>query len=200
MIDPTEEFAQRMARARGGCGEALGRLLESCHGYLLMVARQEFDADLLAKGGPSDVVQETFLDAHRDFGRFQGGSEAELLAWLRCLLRHNMANFTRRYRDTDKRQVQREVPLDGGTAAGGAGPAADAATPSGLAMEGERARALEQALGRLPEDYRQVILLRHREGRSFPEIAELMGRSPNAVHKLWVRAVERLQQELDAPP
>src|SRR5262245_59687972 len=201
MSDPTEGFAQWLTRARDGCGEARGQLLESCRGYLLMIARQELDDDLLPKVGPSDLVQETFLDAHRDFGRFQGGSEAELLAWLRCLLRNNVPNFTRRYRDTEKRQVQREVPLDGGTAAGGdAGPAADAATPSGLAMEGERARALEQALGRLPEDYRQVILLRHQEGLPFPEIAARMGRSPNAVHKLWVRAVERLQQELEAPP
>ena len=201
MSDPAGEFARRLAQARTGSGEALGRLLESCRGYLLMVARQELDADLQAKGGPSDVVQETFLDAHRDFPRFHGDSETELLAWLRCLLLNNLANFTRRYRDTEKRQVGREVPLDAGPSAGGAPePFADASTPSGHAMEQERAQALQRALARLPEDYRQVLLLRHQDGLPFPEIAGRMGRSPNAVHKLWVRAVERLQQELEAPP
>jgi RNA polymerase sigma-70 factor (ECF subfamily) len=56
------------------------------------------------------------------------------------------------------------------------------------------------ALDRLPEDYRQVLLLRHQEELPFEEIARVMGRSPNAVQKLWARAVERMQQELDITP
>jgi RNA polymerase sigma-70 factor (ECF subfamily) len=66
-------------------------------------------------------------------------------------------------------------------------------------MRGEQSATLERALDRLPEDYRRVIQLRYREERSFEEIAQLMQRSPNAARKLWARAIERLQQELEAP-
>src|SRR5262245_40328741 len=59
------EFVARLAMARAGEGEALGRVLDSCRGYLLMIARQELDAGLQAKGGASDLVQETFVDAQR---------------------------------------------------------------------------------------------------------------------------------------
>ena len=95
-----------------------------------------------------------------DFGRFQGSSEQELLAWLRLLLLHNVANFTRRYRGTDKRRVDREVGLDGTESAAGrrARLATDTPSPSSEAIAHEQAEKIRQALGRLPEDYRRVIL------------------------------------------
>ena len=65
-------------------------------------------------------------------------------------------------------------------------------------MQAEQVLALELAVARLPEDYRRVIQLRYHEERSFETIAELMERSPNAVRKLWSRAIERLQLEMDA--
>ena len=48
-----------------------------------MVANQELSPELAAKLGPSDLVQETFLKAHCEIGRFHGHTEADLLAWLR---------------------------------------------------------------------------------------------------------------------
>ena len=67
-------------------------------------------------------------------------------------------------------------------------------------MAAEEDRALEEALGRLPEDYRRVLLWRYREERSFEEIGRLLEKSPNAARKLWQRAVERLRQELAGHP
>jgi RNA polymerase sigma-70 factor (ECF subfamily) len=67
-------------------------------------------------------------------------------------------------------------------------------------MEHEQDEALQAALGRLPADYRQVITLRYHEQLSFEEIGRLLQRSPDAARKLWARAVERLQEELDPPP
>jgi DNA-directed RNA polymerase specialized sigma24 family protein len=66
-------------------------------------------------------------------------------------------------------------------------------------MAHEQAEALEQALAGLPKDYRQVILLRYQEEHTFEEIGRLMNRSADAARKLWLRAVERLQQEMDKP-
>jgi RNA polymerase sigma-70 factor (ECF subfamily) len=194
--------AEWLGAARAGSREALGEALEACRGYLLLVAQRELDPALHAKGGASDLVQQTFLEAQQDFARFQGDTEAELLAWLRRMLLNNLANFTRRYRDTDKRAVAREISLQALSSlrVRGQGPGGDTPTPSDAAMQDEQALALEHALALLPDDYREVIRLRYQEERSFEEIGQSMERSANAARKLWLRAVERLQQELDVPP
>jgi RNA polymerase sigma-70 factor (ECF subfamily) len=201
VVEPARDASQYLPAARAGSREALGQALELCRGYLLRVANQGLDADLRAKGGASDLVQQTFLEAQRDFGGFQGSSEEELIAWLRQLLLHNVANFSRGYRDTDKRRVAREVELDAAQlAAGGkAELAADIPSPSTEAIAREQAEKIQRMLKRLPEDYRRVILLRNQERRSFAEIGQLMDRSAEAARRLWSQAIERLQQELETP-
>jgi RNA polymerase sigma-70 factor (ECF subfamily) len=198
MAEPLREMAGWLPAARAGSREALGQALEACRDYLLLVADRELAADLRAKVGASDLVQETFLEAQRDFARFHGDSPGELRAWLRRLLLNNLANCARGYRDTAKRQLGREVPF---AAAGDAADGAIAATPSptGQAMAREAAERLDRAVERLPEDYRRVIRLRHQEGRSFEEIGETLRRSPNAARMLWLRAVEQLRQEWERP-
>jgi RNA polymerase sigma-70 factor (ECF subfamily) len=69
------------SNARAGSALALGQLLEGCRQYLLVAAARGLDAALASKGGPSNVVQRTFLEAQRDFHQFVGDSEAELIAW-----------------------------------------------------------------------------------------------------------------------
>ena len=193
------ELAQWLAAARGGSREALGQALDACRRYLLIVAQRELDPDLQAKGSASDLVQETFLEAQRDFAQFHGDSSAEWKAWLRQLLRNNLANFTRTYRATAKRDVHREVTVDPAGSSGGSRTrlVADILSPSGLAVEHEQAQSLLRALEQLPEDYRQVILFRYQEQQPFEEIARLMNRSGNAVRILWSRAVRRLRQTME---
>ena len=202
MSEQSESFAQWLPAARAGSPDDLGRMLEACRAYLLTVARRELDPDLQGKNSASDLVQETFLDAQRDFPRFRGDSEAEWLAWLRQMLLNNIGNFTRRYRATQKRQVSGEVPLprEGSSVQAGEGLADDTPSPSEILALQERAEAVTRILAQLPEDYRQVLLLRYQEQLSFEEIAQRMSRSINAVRKLWARAVERFQQEMGSPP
>jgi RNA polymerase sigma-70 factor (ECF subfamily) len=202
MAERAKDAGRWLSAAHAGSNEALGQALEACRGYLLLIARRHLDADLQAKGGASDLVQETFLEAQRDFGQFRGTSEAELLAWLRRLLLNNLGHFTRRYRGTGKRAVGREVApsADGSSAAAGPALPADTPSPSGQAMAHEQAEALQRALERLPDDYRRVITLRYDEGQSFEEIGRRMGRSPDAARKLWARAMERLRQEWEGLP
>jgi RNA polymerase sigma-70 factor (ECF subfamily) len=187
MVDSLGDDARWLSAAREGSGEALGRLLEACRNYLRLVAERELDPSLRGKGGVSDLVQETLFEAVRDFERFHGSTEAELLAWLRRLLLNNLVSFTRLYRQTGKRQVEREVPLSD--------PSAHSLTPSGHAMVNEQSEAIRTALGRLPEEYRRVLRLRYEEGQPFEQIGAAMGLSSNAARKLWVRAVKRLQHE-----
>jgi RNA polymerase sigma-70 factor (ECF subfamily) len=193
----SNDVARRLAAARAGSREALGAALEACRAYLLLIAREELDPDLRAKGGSSDLVQETFLEAHRDFGQFGGDNEQELKAWLRRMLVNNVANFTRRFRAA-KRQAAAEVSLNAApsSAARVGQLAAASPPPDQQTLARERNEAVRRALDRLPEDYRQVLNLRYEEGCSFETIGERLGRSSNAAQKLFARAVERLQQEL----
>jgi RNA polymerase sigma-70 factor (ECF subfamily) len=199
MDQSANDISQWLPEARTGSLEALGQLLETYRRYLLLIAEHELDSVLHAKGGASDLVQETFLEAQQAFPRFHGDSEEELRAWLRRLLLNNVANFTRRYQATDKRKVAREVPLEtreGLETPGGQLPA-DTPSPSGEAVANEQAEVVRAVLGQLPVEYQQVLTWRYQEGRSFEEIGQRLGRTPNAARKLFARALERFEQELE---
>src|SRR5947209_10676268 len=105
---PTDEL---LRRACAGDDDARGRLLEAYRGYLTLLARVQLGQRLQGKADPSDLVQETFLEAHRDFAQFRGRTEAELAAWLRQILAHNLANLVRHYRGTQRRDVRLEQQL-----------------------------------------------------------------------------------------
>jgi RNA polymerase sigma-70 factor, ECF subfamily len=202
MAGHSQEVTRWLAAARTGSVQALGEALEACRGYLLSIAQRELEPDLQAKGGASDLVQETFLKAHRHFERFNGDTEGELLRWLRRMLLNNLADFRDLYRAAEKRQVGREVSLANADSSGRSAnaPAAAGLSPSGLAMAQEQTQWLHEMLNRLPEDHRQVLVLRHQDDLSFEEIGARMQRSADAARKLWARAVERLQEETEKPP
>ena len=149
-----------VAAARRGSREALGQALEACRLYLLSIADRQLDEDLQAKGGASDLVQETFLEAQRDFEQFRGSSPDELRAWLRQVLLHNLGAFTRRFRTTSKRAVGLEVALQsaGSSADLGERLAGSNLSPSALAMEAGAGRCVAASpgavAGRLPADRR----------------------------------------------
>ncbi len=183
---PRDAFAADIAAARQGCEEALNRLFRECRSYLLMVANQVLPAELRAKTGPSDVVQETFLQVKKNFDRFQGSSESELLAWLRGVLLNNVHDVSRHFLGTEMRQVRREVSLNHGLSDADLGCVVDVVVPSpgSQLVADEEAARLNAALGRLSGDYRRVIVLRNWEERSFAEIGEAFGRSAEAARKL----------------
>ena len=188
-----EDFGGCLTAARDGSRDALGRTLETCRPYLLAIARDELSGALRAKGGASDLVQDTFLEAQSSFPQFRGNSEAELRAWLRQLLHHRAAKFGRRYRTTLKRRLSREAALPRRDSPG---PDRRLPTPSVQLMAREQAQRLRQALEQMPDDYRQVVTLRYVEQCSFEEIGLRMGRTPNAARLLWLRAIERVRRDL----
>jgi RNA polymerase sigma-70 factor, ECF subfamily len=183
--------------ARAGSPQALGHALEAYRGYLLLMAEKKLGADVRSKAGASDLVQETFLEAQRDFGRFRGKTRREFRVWLRRILLHNVGVFTSQYRDTGKRDVAREVGLAG--AGWKSGPdvdvAASTASPSAKLAACEQAQALRAAIDRLPDDYRRAITLRFDGSLTFEQIGQELGRSEEAARKLWVRAMEYLRDE-----
>ena len=100
---------QQIAAARQGSVDALGELLESYRNYLLLIANAEVDGELRPKFGASDLVQETFVRAQQGFAAFAGTTEGELQAWLRQILLNHCRNLRQTYRDTQKRDVGREL-------------------------------------------------------------------------------------------
>jgi len=191
-------LADRLAAARAGSTEALGQSLEQFRRYLLEVARNAIGPALKVKGGASDLVQETFLEAQRRFDHFDGASEGQLRAWLRCLLLHEAAKLGRRYGTTAKRKLSREISLgDDGPAVHPSQIAGPGPTPSVAIMSAEQSQLLRAAIDRLPEEYRRVMNLRYIDGLAFDEVGRRLGRSPDAARMLWGRALERLKHELN---
>jgi RNA polymerase sigma-70 factor (ECF subfamily) len=197
MSEPNAGPLPWLPAARAGSREALGQALEACRGYLLLVAQRELADDLRAKVGPSDLVQQTLLDAVKDFACFAGDSQTELFAWLRRLLLNNLTDLARQYRHTGKRDLGREAAgpdqssLDPAGMLPGGLP-----SPSGAAIAAEEVEAVERGLRALPENYRQIILRRYRDEWSFEEIGAELGLTPNAARKLLLRAIRRMQEEL----
>jgi RNA polymerase sigma-70 factor (ECF subfamily) len=189
-----------LREARRGCRDALGELLELYRNYLALVARTQIDLHLQSQTNPSDLVQEAFLEAYRDFGQFRGESEAELLAWLRRILVHNLAGLVEKQVLARKRDVRRVVSLgrrlaalEQSSALLDAALVSSAGSPSKHAQRRELAALLADQLARLPADYREVIVLRNLEGLDFAEVARHMGRTSGAVRVLWLRALNRLR-------
>ena len=187
-------FNHMLHSARAGDRKALGHLLDSFRSYLNLFADRKLGADLKPKCSRSDLVQRTFLDAQGAFDRFTGANTDELRAWLERILLNNLGDVVRQFRQAEKRQIGREVPL--ADHAPKIDRLIDESSPSKHIAALEESERLQQALRRLPPDYRKVIVLRSLKRRKFEAIAEAMGRSAGAVKKLWSRAILQLKEEM----
>jgi RNA polymerase sigma-70 factor (ECF subfamily) len=193
-----------LALARAGDGAALGQLLEQHQGYLALLARLQISRRLQGKVDASDLVQETFLEAHRNFGLFRGSNGTAFVGWLRQILATNLAQSCRRYFGTQRRDVRLErelaLALDESSRVLDRGLIAASSSPSSQAARREQGVLLAAALEELPEAYREVIILRHLEGLSFPDVARRMNRSLDSVKNLWTRALAQLRRSLGEAP
>ena len=201
MLDPVDDAFRR---AQQGEAEALGALLESYRSYLRVLAASQISHRLGRRVSASDIVQDTMLAAHRDFGAFRGESPEQFTAWLRQILSRNLFRAIERHIKTDKRDVRREVSLDqvaGSVDSSAAGLAtlipSDQSTASQIVSRDEQTRRLIDLLEQLPEHYQQVIMLRNFQGMRFDDIAQQMGRTATATRLLWLRAINKLRVAFD---
>ena len=183
-------------------GRDVAAELERYRSWLALLARLQVDARFRAKFDPSDIVQQTLLEAVRGWPKFRGATDAELTAWLRQILAHVLQHEMRRY-GVPRRDLGRELSLEAVIAESsrrlGDALAAPGSSPSEHAGRKELELRLADALSRLPADYAEVILLRNVESLPHEEVARRMGRGTGAVRMLWVRALARLREELTAP-
>jgi RNA polymerase sigma-70 factor, ECF subfamily len=179
-----------------------GRILEPYRDYLRLLARLHLDPRLRPKLDPSDLVQQTLLEAYRAMDGWEEHTPAERAAWLRRILAHNLANairdFTRARRDVNLERSL-EAALDASSSRLGALLPDTGPTPSEQAVQNERLLHLAHALIELPEPQREAIVLRHYENWSLEEISRHLGRTPAAVAGLLHRGLKALRVRLQEP-
>jgi RNA polymerase sigma-70 factor (ECF subfamily) len=193
----TTDFMELVRKARDGDRDALGRVLES---YRKTLKRKGFD--MIRRDGrfpnwDSDLLQQTFLEASRDFRQFTGDKPHELHAWLTQLLRNNFRNMERAFRGTAKRDVRRVISLSDVPE----GELERSLSFTGLLPEvalvaRENADAVGEALRKLPNSYREVLQLRYWQLSTFPEIAELTDLTSEGARKICERAIQKLRLHL----
>jgi RNA polymerase sigma-70 factor, ECF subfamily len=187
--------------AKAGDGAALGRLLERYRNYMALLVRIQVGRRLSRKVDPEDLLQEIGLEIHRKLPMFRGSSEREFLTWVRRMIGSILANQFRHFLGTKCRDIRLEQALvdelDHSSRALNASLVAPQSTPSQQAVRREQAVILADALQGLPDDYREVIILRQLEGLSFPDVARRMGRTQDSVKNVWLRALARLRRSLE---
>lgn len=148
---------------------------------------------LREKESCSDLVQTVCREAIENIGNYRFHDENGFKQWLYSAALHKIHARARHYR-AGKRDAHRERPLpdDAASTAGGADVPRDVRTPSRQAAAREDLAILREAFDRLPDDYREVIVLSREHGLPHAEIAKRLSRSEPAVRVLLSRALARL--------
>jgi RNA polymerase sigma-70 factor (ECF subfamily) len=171
--------------------------------YLHLLARLQLPANLRAKLGASDVVQQSLLEAHRAVEQLTALDEPARIAFLRKILANNLTDFVRHF-DAGAYDVARERPLEAvlheSSARLADWLALEQSSPSQQVVHQEQLLALAGALAQLPEDQRVAVEMKHLQGLTVAAVAEAMGRSETAVGGLLRRGLKRLREFLCDPP
>jgi len=195
VVGQSVTWSSLVESARLGDDDAFGQICDRIYEYLLLTTRN-LGNGLSEKFGASDIVQQTLLEARQDIVSFRGDSKKDLQVWLAQLVRYNLIDATRRYRNTGKRDVSRELSnnIDGiendypGLAQ----------TASSIFRHQETDEQMLRALATLPEKWRRVVELRLWEELPYAEIGDKLAISAAAARKIMERALEELRKNLSA--
>jgi RNA polymerase sigma-70 factor (ECF subfamily) len=179
--------------------DEFGLALERCRPYLRLLAQLHQDPRLRAKLDASDLVQQTFLQAHQASAGFRGQDEAALRAWLRQILARNLVHAARDF-GRDKRDIGREqsiqASLDLSSVRLEGWLIAQQSSPSQKAVHHEQMARLPDALASLPEAQREAVILHYWHDCTVAAIALHMGRTTAAVAGLLKRGLQQLRLQL----
>jgi RNA polymerase sigma-70 factor, ECF subfamily len=195
------ELQRWLDMARAGDRDSLGRLLDALHHDLLLAAHANLDGRLKQRIDAADIVQQTFLEAQRDLGSLRGHDLATFHAWLRNILRHNLAAAIARHVLAAKRSVGREHRQAEQSSAADpiVGAVGSTTSPSQRAIRNESEGVLMEALKQLPPNQAEAIYLRYVDGLSLVAICQQLNKSDTAVAGLLKRGLQKLRAILVEP-
>jgi len=181
----------------GQAADDIQTLLRGYRGYLRTLAESRIAPELRGKLDPSDIVQQSMLQAFQAWEQFRGTADGERLAWLRQIIIRNTLHALRDLQ-RDKRDIRRECSLDETIDASSkrleVWLAAEQSTPSSLVRRAEEILRVAKALDELPESQREAIVMYYWQGCPLSEVGKNMARSKPAVAGLLHRGLQRLRE------
>jgi RNA polymerase sigma-70 factor (ECF subfamily) len=193
--DETRGFLQQI---RSG-GSDFDRLFARHRESLRRLVAMRFDAKLRARLDPSDVVQDTQIEAFRRLPDYLARQPMPFYLWLRKMAHERLIMMRRRHIDASRRAVGRELPLpDASSVLLARQLLASEKTPSQRMGAAELAQRVRLAVGQLPESDREILLMRAYEGLTYQEISHILDIEPAAARKRQGRALIRLHAQLKA--
>jgi RNA polymerase sigma-70 factor (ECF subfamily) len=202
MIPNSPETQELLDRANRGEAEAVERLLTTHREPLRRMIGLRLDPALAARVDASDVVQDVLLEAHRRLKDYLRDPKMPFHLWLRHIAKDHVIDAHRRHRQAQRRSLDREQALVPGRLADHssfelAGQLVDPEqTPATAAIRQELQRRMNEAIGGLDEDDREILLMRHGEQLSNQEVAAALELSEAAASMRYLRAVRRLRAAL----
>jgi len=184
-------------RVGAGDPQAFDELFARHRPYLRQVIELRLDSKLRARVDPSDIVQETQLEAFRRLADYLERRPMAFRLWLRKTAHERLLMVQRHHRGAARRSIRREVQLPDGSSFQLAQQLLDPSlTPGQLAERRELARQVRQAVGQLSEIDREILLMRNLEGLSNHEVAQVLQIDPAAASQRYGRALLRLRKLL----
>jgi len=183
-----EGDADLIARARAGDRDAYDRLFAAAADRVLLFARLKLGDRLRAEVDSMDVLQETYVEAHRAFPWFEDRGGDAFARWLYRIVENCIRGLADRYGARKRRRPRGTVPISQVLER----VSGSATAPSMAAARAEERERLARAMERLAGDEREALLLRFFQGLAIDEIARGLGRSETATRRLLGRAAARL--------
>jgi RNA polymerase sigma-70 factor, ECF subfamily len=195
----SEATCQLLGRVRAGEQVAFEELFARHRPLLRQLIEMRLDARLRARVDPSDVVQETQMEAFRRLQDFLQREPMPFRLWLRKAAQERIGMIERQHLGASKRAVGRELPLpDGSSVLLAQQLAAPIPSPSQQVAQEEMARRVREAVGRLPDQDREILLMRTFEGLAYEEVSCVLEIDPATARKRHGRALIRLHALLTA--
>lgn len=182
----------------------LAELFDQNRDRLKRIVSSSMDRRVQGRMDASDVLQETFIEAFGRVHEYLAAPNVSLFVWLRFLAKQRLAMMHRQHLGVQARDARRDMPLpefaNGHDAVSelAAQLAARLTTASAALSRKELGLNIQNALEKLDDKSREILLLRHFEQLSNSESAEVLQISPTATHNRYIRALERLKRMLNA--
>ncbi len=192
MTLPQDKTIQLVAAAKAGDRTALDALYRRYQERMLAIVRLRMGQRLRSRMDSQDLVQSVMLESLQSLDRFEYRTEGAFLHWLSRLVENKIRDKVD-YLTAQKRDIRRELP-DKEEIAGNL--RSSTPTPSGIAQKAEEMARLEEAIEKLSQDQRDLIIMHKLEGMSYEEIAEATEKTPESVRKALARSLAKLASEL----